>query len=669
MRLIDIQFGKPETMFANVLLYAYLLDGLISVSDVLLQSWLSLSLLSGPRLIVANLVVNFSMFWIPLIIFSPRLPKFPLLWLSVSAIWFSYGAMPLPFLLPHDPINLHFILCLVQISIGLITLARIYQTNGFFGLTYSQVTAGSWSLSDWFRRWVPISVLLMVVSILYLPLTALMIPKVLTASYAYPAIDGIYIREGHYRNDTGKSVRLVGMMHVGERETYHAIFDSFVGPSTIVLEELVGGDRDPQGGVDNIYGLETSKEVILQPIASRYLKDRDVTVRNADVKQSSFAPETLAWIRSLGESPSLRIPFMLSQLFERATEEERELYEQLEFDIVTRRDISLIAHLTVALAEFDTVIVPWGALHMPAVESHLHSQNFRLEKATHHRILSWSSITVKKHQPEAQPQPERHYSDDELLSVIATSEIKMLASKQPGVELMSRPANNTNKAKQDYFGGLPSRFGNESWPHNPQTGKPMAFIAQISQNDINADFMGTVSMIRIFVDYDKFTGLNEHGTYAIWTSTTNETLAPETQWPTSVIDSLKSHFASSDYYYHQAPFPQHPIVQQPAIFMDDSLRPDSPADLSRDQFRHWHRLADEAEKSFKTKYPEIKTAFDSSILGGHPYWVQYPEPQSIPLFLQLYPPGEMQWGDAGHFYLFMDQSNPEKGTILIGQSS
>ncbi|MFT6644571.1 MAG: hypothetical protein ACJAX5_002206 [Patiriisocius sp.] len=664
MKLMNIQFGKPEIMFANVLLYSYLLDGLISVSDVLMQSWLSLPLLSGPRLVVANLVIYLSMFWIPLIIFSPRLPKFPLLWLSISAFWFSYGAMPLPFLLPQDSINLSFMLCLVQISIGLITLARLYQTNGSYCLAYSQVTAGTWSLSGWFRRWVPISILLMVMSILYLPLSALMISKALTL-FPYAALDGIYIREGHYQNAEGKSVRLVGMVHVGERETYHAIFDSFVGPSTVVLEELVGGDQQTQGHIDNIYGLQTSKEVILQPIASRYLKDKDVTVRNADVKQTSLAPETLSWIRSLGENPPLRIPFILSQLFDSETEEARKLYEQLEFDIVTRRDISLIAHLTVALAEFDTVIVPWGAAHMPEVERHLYSENFRLEKTTNHRILSWSSITAEKHNPRV----EQHYSDDELLSVIATAQIKLLASKQAGIELISGPANKTDESKQTYFGGLPKRLGNESWPHNPQTGKPMAFIAQISRNEINADFMGRISKVRVFVDYEKFTGLNEHGTYAIWASTTDETLAPETQWPTSVIDSLKSHFATSDYYYNQAPFLQYPIVQQPAIFVDDSLRPDSPSDLSRDQFQHWRTLADEAEKSFKAKHPRIKSAFDSGILGGHPYWVQYPEPQDIPLLLQLYPPREMQWGDAGHFYLFMDKSNPKNGAILIAQSS
>jgi len=37
--------------------------------------------------------------------------------------------------------------------------------------------------------------------------------------------------------------------------------------------------------------------------------------------------------------------------------------------------------------------------------------------------------------------------------------------------------------------------------------------------------------------------------------------------------------------------------------------------------------------------------------------------------LHHYPHAPMPQGDAGHFYLFLDKSNPEKDTILIGQSS
>lgn len=52
------------------------------------------------------------------------------------------------------------------------------------------------------------------------------------------------------------------------------------------------------------------------------------------------------------------------------------------------------------------------------------------------------------------------------------------------------------------------------------------------------------------------------------------------------------------------------------------------------------------------------------LLGGHPFWVQWPDPPygpRRPFFLQLYPEGELMLGDGGHLHVFLDPSRPGRG--------
>jgi hypothetical protein len=56
------------------------------------------------------------------------------------------------------------------------------------------------------------------------------------------------------------------------------------------------------------------------------------------------------------------------------------MYQVLLDDILHRRNGVLIGHLRRSLARYDTVVVPWGAMHMPEIEREVLKQGFRLDK-------------------------------------------------------------------------------------------------------------------------------------------------------------------------------------------------------------------------------------------------------------------------------------------------
>jgi hypothetical protein len=61
-------------------------------------------------------------------------------------------------------------------------------------------------------------------------------------------------------------------------------------------------------------------------------------------------------------------------------------------DVLTRHNHHLLEALQVALMEYDRVIVPWGALHLPFVQRQVLEMGFEPTTRTHHPLASWKTI-------------------------------------------------------------------------------------------------------------------------------------------------------------------------------------------------------------------------------------------------------------------------------------
>jgi hypothetical protein len=61
-------------------------------------------------------------------------------------------------------------------------------------------------------------------------------------------------------------------------------------------------------------------------------------------------------------------------------------------DLVTRRNRVVIGHLGAALKKYDTIIIPWGALHMVGIEKAVIERGFVLQESTQRRSIDFSEI-------------------------------------------------------------------------------------------------------------------------------------------------------------------------------------------------------------------------------------------------------------------------------------
>jgi len=106
-------------------------------------------------------------------------------------------------------------------------------------------------------------------------------------------------------------------------------------------------------------------------------------ILRADVDVSAFRPPTILFLDAIGkhlrESPSfIKGVMALNSWGEKNIT--TEMHAVIMDDILHRRNMALIRHLDQALARYDTVVIPWGALHMEEIEAEVVKRGFKLQE-------------------------------------------------------------------------------------------------------------------------------------------------------------------------------------------------------------------------------------------------------------------------------------------------
>jgi hypothetical protein len=64
----------------------------------------------------------------------------------------------------------------------------------------------------------------------------------------------------------------------------------------------------------------------------------------------------------------------------------------VERDILHLRNEHLLSEIEAALEEYERLVVPWGALHLPFIERAILERGFHPTASTRHRLISWGSV-------------------------------------------------------------------------------------------------------------------------------------------------------------------------------------------------------------------------------------------------------------------------------------
>jgi hypothetical protein len=390
--------------FANALLALCAVDALLSLCDEALRAALGVQWLALPRSALAELAFSGLASTVPVMLATPRLPVPVFVPLTIATFWLTLGAAPLPLWIASAPL-LSVTGCLIQLVAVALAFTVVRTLNGGRGWWFTESgperPAFAWRHSLAFGA--ALCSLGPLAAIGYGAVALATWAQIVTHGFIHFGLEGVSLADRHYRRD-GQEIRLVGMMHIGDPEAYRSLTRSFARESTVVLEEGVS-DREERLASALHYGRAArALGLAAQEDLSAYLVDGKAAlpetlpwpiVRHADVDASAFSAETIAcirWASQVWEAEDLASA--LREILRGAQERGPEQLAAFQAEVLGLRNEHLVKEIQRALGEYEHVVVPWGALHLPEIEKAVLSMGFSETSREQHPLFAWRTVVA-----------------------------------------------------------------------------------------------------------------------------------------------------------------------------------------------------------------------------------------------------------------------------------
>lgn len=391
--------GHLLVLLGNAFIVAYALDAGFSLLEEIFRQLTGSQALLSLRNHLAGIVIAGSAPLVIASVLSPRLPPSVIWPLALSALWGGLGAAPLPLLFELP--TLGGVLVALQLALAAIAFLRLRAlAGGRSWLLRNEAGQADFSIGYSAAALAAVVVGGMAFLLLYLPLSIATSIQLMTDEFVRFDLDGVELADRRYQRDD-QELRLVAMMHIGERDAYQALIESFSGTSTVILAEGVT-DRSQvlkapisYQGVARALGLDT-QDAIEAYLAEAEPSERrpQADLRHADVDMSEFHPDTITWLGWAGEVWNGEDTLgAIAQLYTRYNEEP-DRWAVFAQDVLERRNLHLLEELVEALTEYERVIVPWGALHLPFLQNEALKMGFEPAAESYHRLASWNKMAT-----------------------------------------------------------------------------------------------------------------------------------------------------------------------------------------------------------------------------------------------------------------------------------
>ena len=299
---------------------------------------------------------------------------------------------------------------LSQVVLGAIAIILLRGLGGRNLLTEEQFQAPMFSLRNTLG-FTAINLLLTPFVLIYtgLAVTSYYLEEQ-TACFLRLSPVGIHMTERSYHL-AQKEIRLVGMIHIGKEDYYEDLAKSIPTVGTIILAEgvtdqdrllesqfnysklagLIGLTSQDKmrlnGNAVELDGLGVAGQVISEP--------GKPDIANADIDLNRFEPKTIEFLNALGRSLFGDKPLAEGLVDYNLWIEENMTEEGIAgvmADILDKRNDEVIAGMVKTLKRYDTIVIPWGAMHMPAIEAAVLEQGFAPGKAQERLSLDFRTI-------------------------------------------------------------------------------------------------------------------------------------------------------------------------------------------------------------------------------------------------------------------------------------
>lgn len=405
-------------VFANLFLLLFLADGGFSLVDELVPLFTPLAPFTELRILLAGTVIVMA---VPLYIC-----------LGIDSRLSKQVFLPLIFFVFFCPLSTWLFPALAGIRVYGLLMATAQVVVGMLPLYYFRkgdersLTMPPEMFSAHFFS-IRNSLIFSAVNLFVVPLALTMF--VLSVADAYMADytsgfmhltpGGLRMTERVYTRNN-QTIRLAAMIHIGNREYYDDLTGSIAQGQTIVLAEGVSDTKKllrnsiDYGKMAGFIGLTSQNEMRFRGNiideedlesprhVSRGIGDEKkvaaTDILRADMDISDFRPPTILLLNALGKHMQESHSFVKGVMAFNSWGEKNitpEMSDIIMDDILHRRNIEVIRYLGKAIDRYDTIVIPWGALHMKEIEAEVLKKGFKLQKER--KMVSidfWKNIKI-----------------------------------------------------------------------------------------------------------------------------------------------------------------------------------------------------------------------------------------------------------------------------------
>ncbi len=380
--------------FVNIYIILFLVDGLVSLSNALTGHFWGIQPLFMLQGTIALMVVVLS---IPLYILIGSMRAFPkrvVLPMIVFTIWGGLCfALPVPIFLGVG--NTILLLSIVQPCLAVLTILVLHFSTAHKHWLYNS--------SDFMRcafQWKRLFGFAAANVILIIPLIGLWLAvslslavSHLSSGFIHLGVRGLSVEARTYLYED-KQILLLPTVHIAQPAFYRRLIEPLPVESTVVIPEGVTDKqkllKEPldHGKLAQRLGLEAQDNQII-------VAERNTALCDVDV--SEFSSETIDY---------LRICFSISrhwsagnrmQALQACTFTSDPDLDQLWEDLLDLRNQRVTACVTDCLETYDTVVIPWGAAHMPGIQRTI--LNWGAMPTEHRRVPVWDWSSQERETP------------------------------------------------------------------------------------------------------------------------------------------------------------------------------------------------------------------------------------------------------------------------------
>lgn len=378
---------------ANIFLILFLNVAGLGIANALFGRMPSLSWLSALHHFATGLAIFFGLAVYIGFALNKHLPKLVLLPPIAFLFWGMLDFWPLEIVAGN-----HYRLgaAVGQLLLGLLVLQLNLKSNGKSRLLVTSQFAGPAFCGRNLFRFFLINIPLLPVAMLLLTFsTVSTLISQQSAGFMRLTPNGLYMVEKVYQQKD-KTIRLTSMIHLGQQEYFDNLSDSLPNQRTILLAEGVSDNRGLLEGkfsyqkIADLLGLAAQEQMLIDGRliavdSLERLEDRQADktdILPADIDLSEFDPQTITLLNALGRTVLANDSLLEGfRNFNQWTQENTtpETNAIVMNDLVQKRNRKVLSYLPKALQKYDTVVIPWGALHMPGIEQAVKHKGFQLQ--------------------------------------------------------------------------------------------------------------------------------------------------------------------------------------------------------------------------------------------------------------------------------------------------